>query len=133
MIIISPVHRRADCCLEMSYKHSSYCCVTYQSEEESVFAVTCLPTQSLAMAVHVRILFLLQNDEKISMQIKQIRCSTIQCGMKDMLTSMHNKILIPRIKTEFSIKFPKSYFPPEQISSPTNPSLLIMYSKTVSL
>jgi hypothetical protein len=27
VIIISPVHWRADCCLAMSYKHSSYCCV----------------------------------------------------------------------------------------------------------
>jgi hypothetical protein len=28
VIIIPPVHWRADCCLAMSYKHSSYCCVT---------------------------------------------------------------------------------------------------------
>jgi hypothetical protein len=28
VIIISPAHWLADCCLATSYKHSSYCCVT---------------------------------------------------------------------------------------------------------
>jgi hypothetical protein len=28
VIAISPVHWRADCCLSMRYKHTSYCCVT---------------------------------------------------------------------------------------------------------
>jgi hypothetical protein len=42
VIAISPVHRRADCSLATSYKHSSYCCVRVSWDVYGAVAWQCV-------------------------------------------------------------------------------------------
>jgi hypothetical protein len=53
IITISPVHWRADCCLAMSYKHSSYCCVRVSRDVYRAVAWQCLFIYLCIYILHV--------------------------------------------------------------------------------